>query len=194
MTVTIQADGCRLAAQQPILADGTAGAVRVRFTMDADWAGLALTAVFRTSRGAILMPLTNGECDLPAEATEKCGNVLVGVFGTDGTRTLTSTFCRLRISPGVPTDGETAENYTPGLYEQFAAKFARFENMTADAAAGETANVAVQEKDGALHLHFTLPKGDKGDLYVLSEADKAEIAAQVLAALPAAEEATFGNV
>ena len=163
MIVTITADGSRLTVQQPILADGTAGSVRVRFCMDADWAGLTLTAVFRTPRGDILMPLTDGACDLPAAATEKCGSVLVGVFGTDGTRTLTSTFCRLRISPGVPTEGEAAENYTPGLYEQFAAKFARFENMTADAVAGDEANVAVQEKDGALYLHFTLPQGEKGD-------------------------------
>ena len=162
MIIQIKADGSRLTAEQPILADGTAGAARVHFTLNADWAGLGLTAVFRTARGDILMPLTDGVCDLPVEATEKCGNVLVGLFGTDGTRTLTSTFCRLRISPGVPTEGEAAENYTPGIYELFAAKFARFENMTADATAGDAADVDVQETDSALHLHFTLPKGDTG--------------------------------
>ncbi|MBQ9133725.1 MAG: hypothetical protein IJX64_04255 [Clostridia bacterium] len=182
MTVTIKADGSRLTAEQPVLADGTAGAVRVRFALDDIWAGLAVTAVFRTPRGDILMPLTDGACALPAEATEKCGNVLVGVFGTDGVRTLTSTFCRLRISQGVPTEGETAKNYTPGLYEQFAAKFARFENMTVTVDKGEEAAVAVEEADGALRLHFTLPSDDS---YVLTQADKQEIAAAVLNELPA---------
>ena len=163
MTVTIKADGSRLTAEQPVLADGTAGAVRVQFALDDSWAGLAVTVVFRTPRGDILMPLTDGACALPAEATEKCGNVLVGVFGTDGVRTLTSTFCRLRISQGVPTEGETAKNYTPGLYEQFAAKFARFENMTVDAVGGDKAGVTAETTGTAIKLHFTLPRGDKGE-------------------------------
>lgn len=109
MQICIKAEGCRLTAEQPILAGGTMGAVRVRFVLDSAWAGLAVTAVFRTPRGDILMPLTNGECDLPDAASARCGSVLVGIFGTDGTRTLTSVFCRLRISPGVPIRGETAD-------------------------------------------------------------------------------------
>ena len=127
MIIKIQTDGCRLTAEQPIIADGTVGIVRVRFCTDPLWAGLALSAVFRTKRGDLLVPLTNGECDLPPEATENCGSVPVGLFGTDGTRTLTSVFCRLRIDGGVPTDGVDAKNYTPSLYEQFSAKFSRFE-------------------------------------------------------------------
>lgn len=162
MIINIHTEGSLLQVEQPVLAGGSAGMARVRFCTDGLWAGLALTAIFRTHRGDILMPLTNGECALPAEATAKCGDVLVGLFGSDGTRTQTSVFCRLRVSPGVPTEGEPAENYTPGLYEQFSAKFARVENMTADAVEGENAAVQMQEKDGALHLQFTLPKGKDG--------------------------------
>ena len=67
MIITIRTDGCRLAAEQPVIADGTVGVVRVRFCTDAFWSGLALSAVFRTHCGDILMPLTNGECDLPED-------------------------------------------------------------------------------------------------------------------------------
>ena len=188
LIVTIKTDGCRLTAEQPIIADGSAGTVRVRFCPDDSWAGLTLTAVFRTPRGDYLMPLTNGECTLPAEVTNTCGNVLVGVFGTDGTRTLTSVFCRMHISPGVPTEGEAAANYTPGLYEQFAAKFARFENMTATVETGDVPTVEVEHTSDAVALHFTLPKVEQGDTsadadtvpaYVAAEVDR--VAAEVLA-------------
>ncbi|MBQ5389936.1 MAG: collagen-like protein [Clostridia bacterium] len=252
MIITIRTDGCRLAAEQPVIADGTVGVVRVRFCTDAFWSGLALSAVFRTHCGDILMPLTNGECDLPGEVTEKCGDALVGLFGTDGTRTLTSVFCRVHVARGVPTDGEAAQNYTPGLYEQFAAKFARFENLTVSAEEGAEAAVTKEDTGTGIALRFTLPrgekgdtgaqgiqgeagpqgpqgvqgekgeqgepgkdgkdgvvtfeslteeqkaglkgdKGDKGDAYILTDADKTEIADIVLTNFPVAEEATFGN-
>ena len=198
MIIQIKTEGCNLYAEQPKIADGTAGMVRVRFCTDPLWADLALTAIFRTRRGDILMPLTNGECILPSEASEKCGEVFVGLFGSDGKRTLTSVFCRLRISPGVPTDGKETVGYTPGLYEQFSAKFARFENMTATAEAGETAGVEVEHTDRAVNLHFTLPRGEQGAQgdagYTLTEEDKDEIVDRVLTVFPIAEEATFGNV
>lgn len=145
------------------LTAGMAGMARARFITDPLWAGLVMTAVFQKDRKVILSPLTNGCCDIPAEMTATCGTLRVGLFGTDGERTLPSVFAAVRVYPAVPTDGEAAENYTPSLYEQFAVKFARVENMTVSAEAGESAAVTAADKDGALHLTFTLPKGDKGE-------------------------------
>lgn len=182
MTVEFRAMGAELTVSQPTLASGSAGTVRARFATDAEWAGLALTAVFRTPRGDILMPLSDGWCDFPAVATAKCGSVLVGLFGTDGNRTLTTVFCRVQLFSGTPVEGEEAENYTPGLYEQFAAKFARFEKMTATAERGEEAAVTASDSGDVFHLHFTLPKGDKGDAFTY-----ADFTAEQLAALKGAK-------
>ncbi len=163
ITVSIITNGACLEISQPVIADGTAGGVVASFCTDSLWHGLSLTAVFRMDSGDILMPLENGKCEVPFEATESSGSVLVGLFGTDGYRTLTSVFCPLTVSPGVPTDGEEAKNYTPSLYEQFTARFARFENFSVSFEKGEEAAVEKQEKADGINLHFTVPKGDKGD-------------------------------
>ena len=97
MIVEFKANGAELTVKQPTLAGGSVGVVRAHFTTDAEWAGFSLHAVFRTPRGDILMPLSEGYCDFPAAATEKCGSVLVGLFGTDGARTLTTVLCRVRL-------------------------------------------------------------------------------------------------
>jgi len=191
ITVDFTVEGASIAAKTPSLASGTAGAVYARFATDGAYTGLAKTAVFRVGKRIFLQPLTEGKCLFPAEVTARAGTVYVGLFATDGTRTLTTVFCGVHFDAGVPTSGERAANYTPGLYEQFAAKFARFEKMRATAKTGEEAAVAVTEQDGGLCLAFTLPRGEKGESYTLTAADRAQIVAAVLEALPAAEEAVF---
>ena len=197
ITVNIITKGAELGIEQPTIADGTAGGMVAKFCTDSLWYGLALTAVFRTAVGDILMPLKNNECEVPFEATENCGEVLVGLFGTDGYRTLTSVFTKLNISPGTPTGGEEAKNYAPSLYEQFSARFERVENMTVTAETGQDASVVRSDSGNAVNLHFVIPKGDrgdkgikgdkgdkgdrgekgdKGDSYTLTEDDKKEIA------------------
>ena len=163
ITVSIIANGASLDISQPIIADGSTGGIVARFCTDSLWHGLSLTAVFRTDSGDILMPLENGRCEVPYEATENSGKVLVGLFGTDGYRTLTSVFCPLTVSPGVPTNGEAAKNYTPSLYEQFSARFARFENFSVSFEKGEEAAVEKEDRENGINIHFTVPKGDKGD-------------------------------
>lgn len=179
ITVNIIANGAELATQQPTIADGSVGGMTARFCTDSLWHGLALTAVFRTPSGDILMPLDNGKCDIPYEATENCGDVQIGLFGTDGYRTLTSVFCPFTVSPGTPTDGESAKNYTPSLYEQFAARFDKVESFSVSAEAGEDADVVKTESASGINLHFTLPKGDKGDTGERgSKGDKGDTGAQ----------------
>ncbi len=163
ITVSIIVNGAEIELSQPVIADGSAGGITASFCTDSLWHGLALTAVFRTEDGDILMPLENGKCEIPYEATENCGEVLVGLFGTDGYRTLTSLFCPLNISPGTPTNGEEAKNYTPSIYEQFSARFAKIENFSVSYDAGDVAAVQKIDNGDGFELHFTVPKGDKGD-------------------------------
>ena len=79
-------------------------------------------------------------------------------------------------------------------YQAYIAALMKLENMTASANVGTNAGVSVSVGETAVHLDFTLPKGDKGDKgepgakgdkgdkgdsYILTAADKAEIAAEV---------------
>lgn len=164
--------GAEICAAAPTVASGSANTVEACFDTDGSFAGLAQSAIFRVGTRTYLQPVFSGKCLFPAEATAFVGRVYVGLFGTDGVRTVTTVFCPVEILQGVPTAGKSAENYTPSLYEQFAARFARVENMTATAEAGDAASVTVTEADGALRLHFTVPR------YTLTEADKAELCAR----------------
>lgn len=183
--VKVTVNGCMLDIEQPILAGGTVGKVCVAFDFVGDeWMGLAKTAVFHVGTADILMPLEQNKCELPAEALAKSGSVKVGVFGTDGVHTLTTVFKNLRIDCGVPTDGESAANFTPGLYEQFAARFARFEKMSVSATAGKNAEASFIENGDSIKLCLVLPKGSDGYTPVRgedywTEEDKAEIKSYV---------------
>lgn len=172
--------GAKISASAPPVASGSAEAVEARFSTDGTFAGMALTAVFRAGTRTYLQPIFSGKCLFPAEVLALPGRVYVGLFGTDGVSTVTTAFCAVDIEQGVPTAGENAENHTPSLYEQFAAKFARIENMTVTAESGENASVTVADADGALRLHFTLPRGER---YTLTEADKTEIRTYVTDAI-----------
>ncbi len=164
MLINIRTDGSRLFADQPVIASGSVGTAAVQFTFDPLWAGYEKSALFRIGAKKYTVLLDKyGACIVPQEALQRSGDVYLGVVGVRGGKTLTSTMCRLVVSPGTPKDGEESENYTPGLYEQFAAKFAKFENMTATAVKGMDAGVSVSVGEAAVRLNFTLPKGDKGD-------------------------------
>ena len=162
ITVDVNVIGSDIIAKAPLIASGTAGKIRVRFNFDGEWQGLAKTAVFHSSRGDILVPLVGDACEIPAAAMAKCGDIRFGVFGTDGEMTLTTVFCVVKVGMGVPTSGEDAVNYVPSIYEQFAAKFAKFENMSADASEGEIADATLTDSGEKMRLSITIPRGENG--------------------------------
>ena len=164
MTVHFALKGARLCVcpEPPTVADGTVAAVEAVFHFDDLWTGYEKTAVFRTAKGEYRMLLTSDRCLFPKEALEKSGELLVGVFGTQADRLLTSTMCRLRIAPGTPTEGAEGEIGTPGLYAQFAAKFRKFETMSVTAEGGDTADAVLDLSGDAAVLHLTLPRGENG--------------------------------
>ena len=243
MTITAEVKGCTISLRQPPLAGGTVGDVTVEFHFDEVWNGYTRTAVFRAHGKTVLMLLASDRCTLPPEATAG-GDVLLGVFGVCGEKTLTTPFCRLAVAQGVPTAGDMSTGVTPTLAAQLLAAYGRLTAATAEAAGGDTAAVTVTEGESALHFAFTLPrgaKGDKGDKgddsdvtaagyntftgtntfngkvtvssaptadndvankkyvdehsggdYVLTDADKSEIAALVLAQIPDGDEVAYG--
>lgn len=217
MTITAEVKGCTISLRQPPLAGGTVGDVTVEFHFDEVWNGYTRTAVFRAHGKTVLMLLASDRCTLPPEATAG-GDVLLGVFGVCGEKTLTTPFCRLAVAQGVPTAGDVSTGVTPTLAAQLLAAYGRLTAATAEAASGDTAAVTVTEGESALHFAFALPrgekgkdgapgkdgadgkpgeKGDKGDTgdpgsdYVLTDADKSEIAALVLAQIPDGDEVAY---
>ena len=183
--VKIKASGAVLTPTQPVVTSGSGGTVRVCFEFDGEWQGLAKTAVFYTPHGNVFQVLENGACEFPAKALESAGDIKVGVFGTDGERTLTSLLCRVRVSQGTTKNAERAANFAPGIYEQLSAKIDKVENIAAVAEYGEEAAAEIKDVDGVITLFLTLPRGEKGeqgekgDSYVLTDADKSEIAKEV---------------
>lgn len=161
MTITADVKGCTVTLRQPPLSGGTVGAVTVVFRFDAVWDGYVRTAVFRAHGKTVLVLLENDSCMLPSEATAG-GDVLLGAFGVRGDATLTTKFCRLAVSPGVPTAGDSAAAVTPTLGAQLLAAYGRLTAATAEATAGDRAAVCVSEEADSLHFAFTLPKGDPG--------------------------------
>lgn len=161
MTITAEVKGCTISLRQPPLAGGTVGDVTVEFHFDEVWNGYTRTAVFRAHGKTVLMLLASDRCTLPPEATAG-GDVLLGVFGVCGEKTLTTPFCRLAVAQGVPTAGDVSTGVTPTLAAQLLAAYGRLTAATAEAAGGDTAAVTVTEGESALHFAFTLPRGEKG--------------------------------
>ncbi|MBQ4557557.1 MAG: hypothetical protein IJA60_07925 [Clostridia bacterium] len=179
--VKINVSGCKLSVEQPIITSGSVGSVIAKFSFDEQWRGLSKSAVFCTPRGEVLVPIFDDECKFPAEALDACSDIKFGVFGTDGEATLTSLYAKVRVDCGVSTDAKSAVNYTPGLYEQFAARFARFDNIRAVATSGESAKVMLIDDGEGITLQFVLPDGytpKRGTDY-WTDADKTEIKSYV---------------
>ena len=114
MTITAEVKGCTISLRQPPLAGGTVGDVTVEFHFDEVWNGYTRTAVFRAHGKTVLMLLASDRCTLPPEATAG-GDVLLGVCGVCGEKTLTTPFCRLAVAQGVPTAGDVSTGVTPTL-------------------------------------------------------------------------------
>ena len=114
ITVSIIANGASLDISQPIIADGSTGGIEARFCTDSLWHGLSLTAVFRTDSGDILMPLENGRCEVPFEATENTNGALDAAItiGTNafaagaGTKSLTA--ININAGTNITTIGNSA--------------------------------------------------------------------------------------
>lgn len=169
LVIDVTLKGSEIELSQPIVASGTAGKVVLCFSFDEKWQGLAKTAVFVLPRGNLLVPLDGDRCIFPAEALAKSGRVKLGVFGTDGENTLTSLFGAVNVEHGALAKGTRAVNYTPSLYEQFSAKFSKFENMSVIAECGYEAAATFAESDGKMVLNLTLPRGEKGDMGAAGE-------------------------
>lgn len=169
ITVKIKAEGVILTAEKHMVTSGSVGTVTVEFDFDSAWNGLYKTAVFHTSAKKVFMTLDGNSCAFPPELLTCAGNVKVGVFGTDGEKTLTSLLCNIKVSHGTSKNADEAVNVSPDMYEQLYAKIGKFENVKAVAENGEEANAYLTDENGEITLHITLPNGEKGDAFTYED-------------------------
>ena len=113
-------------ASVPLIASGGINSVKVIFTFDSLWDGMAKTAVFYTDpKQAVQVLLTDDWAVVPSEILGKDGTFSLGVFGTNEEQVLPSALVELSINKGAaslqPVD--PAEP-TPDIYSQIMSAYA----------------------------------------------------------------------
>lgn len=119
ITVTITGRDAHADPCTPVTS-GSVG-IPVHFRFSDEWAGLAVTAVFRGSGTARDVLLTSNDCILPWEVVTTAGNTLwIGVYGTDGEEIVIPTVWALvgMIEPGVLISGVDPSDPTPSWVDQ----------------------------------------------------------------------------
>lgn len=144
--------------------------VTAHFGFDAEWDGYTKTAVF-AGGGTVKRVLLDGSnrCIVPWEVLTQPGMLQIGVVGTDGDKILPSVKALVCVNEGIYTDGTIPSEPTPTEYAQLI-------SLSED-----TKAIAQSVRDDADAGKFDGDKGDKGDpgdSYTLTDADKAEIAAE----------------
>lgn len=138
--------------------------VTAHFVFGAEWDGYTKTAVF-ASGDTVKRVLLDGsnQCIVPWEVLTQPGMLQIGVVGTDGDKILPSVKALVCVNEGIYTDGTAPSEPTPTEYAQLI-------SLSED-----TKAIAQSVRDDADAGKFD---GDPGDSYTLTEADKAEIAAE----------------
>ena len=167
---------------------GAAGShddVALRLTFSPMWDGTSKKITWLDARGEnpTLTVLTanlreNGADNIylapvPAPPKAAAGQMMMTICGVkvkngvETSATVTATACFTVLESRLDKDAEAAQDITPTQAEQMQAEIdaqvSRIENMTASANVGTNAGVGESVGETAVHLDFTLPKGDKGD-------------------------------
>ena len=163
-SVTVQEDETLVA--------GSIKVHRAEFVFDESWCEyVTKKAVFKAENITIEMLLENDVCEIPWEVLQKCGTLDVGVYGENGEKCRPTLWApRKNINPGA-TNGGTSRNPTPNIWRQLI-------SMLFDVAPhiGKNGDWYVGDVDTGTPAQG--PRGEDGDDYVLTDADKDEIAAE----------------
>ena len=156
--------------QVVVLEDETivAGSVKVHtaeFTFDETWTEYSKIAVFK--RGAIVKEqvLIDGKCEIPWEALQARGTLQVGIYGKTEENIRPTLWAPDKTISDGAEQGEESREPTPDLWQQLQRDLKYIAPHI-----GENGNWYVGDADTGVHA-----QGDKGDNYVLTKADKAEI-------------------
>ena len=152
---------------------GTVGA-KCKITFDEFWTKYNKTIVFKRaskSSTAFKLPIVDMEAEytIPWEVMTESGRFKIGAYGTTDEEVLPTLWSdSIRVVSGTTTDGMDPQPPTPSEYQQLT-------ELSADAvnAANYAVNTAKSVEERANNGEFD---GEDGQDYVLTEADKQEIA------------------
>lgn len=137
---------------------GSQNYLHARFTFCAEWADMAVVAVFSTNSGKhYSVAIENGECLVPWEVLLGA-EFWVGVFGGDR---LTTSTTRVPVKPGVKLNASPGGQPTPSAYE---ALVKRVEDAMKNAPfIGDNGNWWIGEEDTGIGATEPGPPGPKGE-------------------------------
>lgn len=165
------------------------GAIKVyfaEFTFDATWNEYtSKVAVFKRGSEEREAQLENGKCEIPWEILSERGVMLVGVYGATSEKRRPTLWASPKvIEPGAQSCEQSREP-TPDKWQHV---LKTMENLTYSVTPyiGANGNWYVGDTDTKIKA-----RGDDGDDYILTAADKAEIIDAVLAALPDGDEVSY---
>ena len=102
----------------------TSGSVglEIGFKFDGEWDGIGKVAVFKGSNTSVDVLLTEDKCKIPPEVLMVSGgDLIVGVYGTDGTGNIvipTVWTAAGKIRPGTEPSQRESIDSTPDMYDQ----------------------------------------------------------------------------
>lgn len=139
-------------ASNPLIASGGVNSVKVNFSFNSMWDGMAKTAVFyRNPKQAIKVLLVDDSAVVPSEILGEDGTFSFGVFGTNEEQVFPSGFVEATIQKGAaslhPVD--PAEP-TPDIYQQLTSAYEKMNTALAVEKARINEIIALRGSDGAV--------------------------------------------
>lgn len=101
------------------------------FTFSEEWQGMTKSATFKKNHITYDVLLDNDTCTIPSEVLRSAGAFEVGVYGSDGQKTITSNLVSVEVVAGSPTEG-LESHVTPSMYEQIIDKINSIEKGDVD--------------------------------------------------------------
>lgn len=177
LNLLVKEKNIELQAPIPTIIRGTVGE-KISITFDEFWQGYNKTIVFKRVENSCVEPIVMAvfnmteEITIPWEILAESGSFKIGAYGTTETETLPTLWSEeIKIEYGTDTYGEAPQPPTPNVYDEI---------LTVSKNAVDTANSVRADADNGKFDGEKGEKGDKGDDYVLTLADKTEIADIVL--------------
>lgn len=176
-----------------------AGEVKIHyaeFTFDDSWNEYDKIAVFKNGAVSKEQLLDGDKCEIPWEVLEKHGILMVGIFGMTSEKRRPTLWAPHKFVNAGTERGEESREPTPDIYQQLIEQIDTTvknslkeaeESGEFDGTPGITPHIG---KNGNWYIGET-DTGVKAEGSEFTEADKEEIVASVLAALPNGDEVSY---
>lgn len=176
-------------SEDETLVAGSVGVHYAEFILDETWNGYtAVTAVFKNGETEREMMLEDGRCEIPWEVLAERGTLQVGIYASTGEKIRPTLWAAPKsVHPGAMASEESRQP-TPDKWQQVLKTIEDAEYAVTPRISSDGIWYVGDKSTGVRAQGIN---GEDGDNYILTEADKAEIALTVLEALPDGDEVSY---